>query len=160
MAMSAQDKLFRALGSASQSGKVIDVSTLKDNGTGARLVNAPPINYRGAKKGIEGLNIISNNYENYKLATDILGPEYDIFADVYFDEFVTPRAPVRAKSSSPVRSRNPSPTRARSRSPVPVRTRSPARSPPRNHVIGTRAQSPVRSRSPQQFDIRSNVRNY
>lgn len=144
MEMSARDRLFRILESADQNDKVVDVSKITVDGKGARMVSIPKTD-RSSKKQIEGLNIISDNYESYKLATDILGPQEKIFADAYLYNFGDLKHQMRARS--------------------PSRTRSPTRSqsPPRNHIV--RSQSPsrnqvVRSRSPQRFDIRSNVRNY
>ena len=39
--MNAYDRLFRILTNAENSGKVLDVSKIKENGTGARVMNEP-----------------------------------------------------------------------------------------------------------------------
>lgn len=133
MKMSAQEQLFRMLDSANQNDKVLDVSKITMDGKGARMVSIPKTD-RSSKKQIEELNIMSDNYESYKLATDILGPAFSVFADAYLFNFGDLKHQIRSRS--------------------PPRTRSPTRSqsPPRNHI--------VRSQSPQRFDVRSNVRNY
>lgn len=70
MPISAQTRVMNMLAKV-QPGQMLDVSTINTDGTGTRIVKIGQ-DYRGHKKGIEGLDIISNNYESYKYAADIL----------------------------------------------------------------------------------------
>lgn len=147
MAMSAQDKLFKMSEKAESDDKVLDVSKITVDGKGARVIQAPRSD-RSSKMQISDLNIVSDNYESYKLAMSILGPEYNVYSAAYLRNFGNLEPRVRSpRTRSPMRSQSP------------PRTRSPARSqsPSRNNVVRARS---LRSQSPQRFDIRSNVRNY
>lgn len=87
------------------SGKVLDVSLIKDNGTGARVIETP----KGSSKvGSPGLRIISNNYAAYALAISML--EGDFSADLSFmrahfgipDETVVERVVEKVETRSEV----------------------------------------------------------
>jgi len=79
------NKLEQRLLQAELSGKVLDVSLAKENGTGIRVTNMP---LRTAKKSVEGLQIMTNNYATYKMTIDMLGPDYKIYADTYVDNII------------------------------------------------------------------------
>jgi hypothetical protein len=166
------DKFAMQLEKAEANGKVLDVSNVRDDGAGAKIVDYPKTD-RSNKKHIEGLGIISDNYDAYKFVTDHLGNSYRIFSQTYYNNYVRGKSPVRPRyrSISPEReeTRARSPIRPRSRSPVPLpliqtetRARSPVRHRPRYRSISpvreeprTRSRSPVRSN--ERFDIRYNV---
>ena len=70
---------------------VIDVSNLLDNGTGWTIKNAPVNNYAGLK-WIGELKVVSNNYDKYHLALNILGrdmsqKDFDDELGSYLDTF-------------------------------------------------------------------------
>jgi hypothetical protein len=79
---SAYQKLVGMLNSAARNGKVLDVSTIGKDATGIKITNIPKT-ARGTKKGVEGFPVISNNYESYRYAMEILGPEYAVYAEMY-----------------------------------------------------------------------------
>lgn len=93
--------------------KVLDVSHLERDGHGARVTKMP--GGRTAKRGIQGLPMVSDNYRSYELAVRMLGPEYQGFASAFFQVHGDLAAPVRkARSASPARKRSVSRTRVRS----------------------------------------------
>lgn len=76
-------KVNKQLYKAVDQGKVLDVSKLKVDGTGT--VAHPPLapTYRGSKKQVGSLPVISDNKETYELAMQFLGPEYHAYV-AYF----------------------------------------------------------------------------
>jgi len=76
-------KLVTSYTNAVNSGKVLDVSELKTDGTGSRSVNVPKTG-KGTKKWVEGLPIVSNNYATFAFAMQTLGPDFKPYADAYF----------------------------------------------------------------------------
>jgi len=103
--MSVRDKLLNMIDTAYQLNKVLDVSKFSADGKGARVISAPKSD-RSAKKQIGDLNIVSDNYDSYKLAIDILGPEYHVFLESYLDNFGD-RSRSSPRTRSPARSRSP-----------------------------------------------------
>jgi hypothetical protein len=71
----ASTKLSSALAAANTEGKVLDVSALQADGTGARRIKIPKTT-RGTKKWVENFPVVSDNYGSYALAMQLLGPEY------------------------------------------------------------------------------------
>lgn len=63
-------------------GAYLDVSQLKSDGTGSKLVKktAHPKEQLTRVRGGDEQILISNNYESYKMATNLLGPEWAPFA--------------------------------------------------------------------------------
>lgn len=116
-------------------GNYLDVSQLNENGTGAKIIkkSAKPrgqltrVTATGTDEGERTL--VSNNYEKYLLATQLLGPNFAEWADVYLREhgagkMVRPAAQPKAspKGKRPVYgkyqgSRSPVRSRGRSASP-------------------------------------------
>lgn len=74
------------LRSVENSSKVLNVSQIKDDGKGVKVQIKPK---RTALFIFDGLDIVSNNYAAYKMATDMLGPGYEIYADMYVDEVIS-----------------------------------------------------------------------
>lgn len=74
------------------SGKVLDVSNLLPNGTGARAIDKPKTD-RSSKRMIRDLPVVSDNYTSYKLAMDMLGPAYASYANDYQNGSFTPMSP-------------------------------------------------------------------
>lgn len=107
------NKLEERLLAAELSDKFLDVSLMKENGTMIRVMHRPS---RTAKKMVDGLNILSTNYATYKMAIDILGPDYKIYADTYVNNAIdlllpqdlflisTEKSQVKSRSTSPSRS--------------------------------------------------------
>ena len=64
------------------SGKVLDVSQMKPNGTNIITIDQPG---RTSKKiGVSGLAIVSSNTANYVAAVRMLGPSYEHFIQSYY----------------------------------------------------------------------------
>lgn len=59
-------------------GKVLDVSAMQNNGAGIRTIQKP-VQGRTAYFSVEGLPIVSTNFENYSRAIQLLGPGYEQF---------------------------------------------------------------------------------
>lgn len=64
-----------------QPGKVLDVSNMKE--TGANIKTIPTPSDKSSKVGVEGLSIVSSNYENYARAIAMLPPEYSKYSSSY-----------------------------------------------------------------------------
>ena len=62
-------------------GRVLDVSGMKDGGAGIKTMEQPGPGSR--KFGVPGLNIVSGSLENYIAAIHILGPEYEKYIEHY-----------------------------------------------------------------------------
>jgi len=65
-------------------GKVLDVSNMKEDGSGARIIKAP--GSRSTKLGHEDLPIVSNNEKTYLLALDMLkeeGKDYSYCSEIW-----------------------------------------------------------------------------
>lgn len=75
-------KLVTALNEAVAVGKILDVSGLKQDGTGARKINMPKT-AKGKKRWVENFPVVSNNYESYLLAMQLLGNDYLPLAERY-----------------------------------------------------------------------------
>ena len=69
---------------AIKNGQVIDVSNIQTDGRGAKLVYPPKTNY-GTKHWIEGIPVISNNYQSYAFMMDLLGPHFSHYKNEYAD---------------------------------------------------------------------------
>ena len=104
----AYTKLVTALNKAASTGKVLNVSKLSADGTGSRIVDYPKSG-RGNKRWVEGFPIMSNNYESYRLAMNILekgnpGGGYNQLADKFMTQHgtvkITP-SPKAAGAKSP-----------------------------------------------------------
>ena len=72
---------------AAASGKLLDVSDLTDKGTGGVTILPPKPGGKSRKVGIEGVPIVSNNYQKYLLAMQILGNDYLPNADLYLAKY-------------------------------------------------------------------------
>ena len=114
--------------------QVVDVSHITPNGSGIRIIGKPSL--RSDKKGINPLPIVSHNYEAYKLAIDILGPNYETFANQYYNRFIAPTFQSPSRIASPIRSQSPS------------RIASPSRSRSQIQTGSSRLSSPSRFASP------------
>lgn len=77
-------RLLNAINFAKLKDRVLDVSKMSPNTKGTRLVKYPS-DYADNMKffTIDNFPMVSTNYKNYKLATDILGEEYHYLADYY-----------------------------------------------------------------------------
>ena len=75
-------KLVTALNNAVSSGKVLDVSGLKADGTGSRKIDTPKT-ASGTKRWITGVPVVSDNYNTYLFAMQTLGQEYLPYAQQY-----------------------------------------------------------------------------
>ena len=64
--------------------QVVDVSNINTDATGIRSIS-PPTTDRSLKKRIGYIPVVSNNYESYKYAMDLLGPEYSGYADKFLE---------------------------------------------------------------------------
>lgn len=64
-------------------GKVLDVSNVRPDGTGVRVIDASSVNPSSGLVAVPGLPIVSNNYQSYRSVTDVLGPPYTTYADRY-----------------------------------------------------------------------------
>ena len=71
-----------------EAGKVIDVSNMKDNGTGAKTIKKP--GGASKKRGVEGLNIVSSDFNNYKRAVEMLGAGYERYIALYQQQLTAP----------------------------------------------------------------------
>ena len=103
--MTPRKKLILALNTAISEGKVLDVSLINTDATGIRIVSAPLTN-KSLKKKIGDLQIISNNYESYKYAVDLLGSGYSRYSDDYLKYYGTgePNLRVSQVNSVPLQS--------------------------------------------------------
>ena len=72
----AYTKLVNAINGAAAKGKLVDVSELKQDGSGYRVIQAPKKGLASTKKSIPGMPVSSNNYASYALAMGILGPQW------------------------------------------------------------------------------------
>ena len=99
-------RLHSAIRNAADQGKVLDVSKIKENGTGARI-GARPSGSGTTRRSVQGMPVVSNNYEAYRRAMSILGQEYLPYADQFLAAYgpneIT-RAPATPKAKSPARS--------------------------------------------------------
>lgn len=75
-------KLATALNEAVAAGKILDVSGLKPDATGARKINMPKT-AKGKKRWVDNFPIVSDNYASYALAMQILGNDYLPLAEKY-----------------------------------------------------------------------------
>lgn len=80
---SAYTKLVTALNEAQATGKVLDVSNIEADGTGIRKIPAPKTT-RGTKKWVVDFPVVSDNYQGYAMAMQILGDQYMPLAQQYF----------------------------------------------------------------------------
>lgn len=77
-----RDKLLRQIDNAKFNAKIVDVSNIRDDGSGARLMFKPR-NDRSKFIQIEEFPLISNNYGSYKWVIDILGEDNQYLADYF-----------------------------------------------------------------------------
>jgi len=83
---------------------VLDVSKIRPDGTGIRVITAPTT--RSAKKMIPDLPIVSDNYNAYRAAIRLLGPEYQPYANEYlrlYGEGEIPTTLTQVRPASPLR---------------------------------------------------------
>jgi hypothetical protein len=126
-----RETLYERLQRARREGRVLDVSNLNENGTGSVIIDQP--GPRSKKVSIPELpHLVSNDYESYKLATEMLGETYINHAFRYYNTYVSPGSPSRSKSPNkkrPVspRKRSKSPAKKQSSSPRNKRVSSPKR---------------------------------
>lgn len=84
-------KLYASYNGAVANGQVLDVSNIRTDGVGARSMDFPK-SLGGAKKWIGDLPVISNNYQSYAFAMELLGlvyqqPEaYQQFATMFLQQ--------------------------------------------------------------------------
>lgn len=122
-----RETLKERLQRAKREGRVLDVSNLKENGTGSVIIDQP--GPRSSKVSIPELPaLVSSHYETYKLATELLGEKYIHHAHRYYNTYVSPksssRSPERKRAQSPSKKRPGSP-KARAKSPPKKRASSP-----------------------------------
>jgi hypothetical protein len=80
-------KLLAAYNNAVAQGKVLDVSGIREDGTGTRKVEYPRAT-SGTKKWIGDLPIVSNSYDAYAFAVRTLGvPDAEGYAIAFRDSF-------------------------------------------------------------------------
>ena len=79
----AYNKLVTALNEAVAANKVLDVSGVKEDGTGSRKINTPKTN-KGTKKWVADFPVVSDNYASFAIAMRILGNDYLPLADQYY----------------------------------------------------------------------------
>lgn len=87
----------------------IDVSKITVNGTNWRTIKCPKNPNNSRFKHVPGISIVSDNYEKYALAIELLNEPFALareYQDLYGDTSRSSRSPSRA--SSPTRSRSPS----------------------------------------------------
>lgn len=118
MAANSGNKLYDQYVAAANAGKLLDVSNLQPNGTGARSIYAP----QGAttKHRVEGLILASNNRQAFELALQLLGGEFLQYANRYPANIEGQRATYNNQGL----------------------VQAPARSPRQGQAQGTRARSP------------------
>ena len=75
-------KLKIAIDNAQICNKLVDVSRLEDTGKGYETINRPKVSGL-KKKYIQGIAVTSDNSRTYRLTMEILGSEYEKFADQY-----------------------------------------------------------------------------
>lgn len=92
-------KLVTLLNQATDSGKVLDVSGINPDATGIRVVNMPKT-ARSSKKHIRDLAVYSNNYNSYRAAMEILGPEFLSYADEFRAEYGAAASPKAAAGNA------------------------------------------------------------
>lgn len=159
---SPQDRLAFMYNRAVQEGGLLDVSNINQDGTGTKVVKNKSKVPKGGITRVHGGDeayLISNNYDSYRMATDLLGPDFDQYADAYMAEHGTgklERPPAKAKTSPKTkritgkiayqRSNSKSPAR---RSPSPA-NKSPARS-------AGRSNSPLVRRLSQELADERNI---
>ena len=66
---------------AERSGKVLDISSMRDDYTGIKMIWRPGIGSR--KIGPEGLPIVSRDINKYEHIIKLLGPKYNMYLDQY-----------------------------------------------------------------------------
>lgn len=93
-----QAKVVKALNDAQTAGKVLDVSKLLADGTGMRAIPRPTPG-KGTKRSLEGLDIVSNNYEAFARAINSFGPEYSPYIQAFLDNFGA--APIVRAAAAP-----------------------------------------------------------
>lgn len=71
-------------------GKVLDVSAMKADGTGVKMIGQPKPSSK--KIGVEGLRIVSSNPDNFYAAVHMLGPEFKKFEQAYRARMAAPQA--------------------------------------------------------------------
>jgi hypothetical protein len=104
---------------------VYDVSDMDASGVGAKKAKVP----KGKSKRVmvPGLAIVSTNYDAYKRATDLLGPDYARFAEQYAQMYGTgPEALIPATSTISPKSRTKA-TKTTAKAPTKSTTKAPAR---------------------------------
>jgi hypothetical protein len=94
----ASEILMEALAKAETKNMILDVSHLRENGTNYKIVSEPKTDY-GAKKKISDLALISDNYEGYKLAVDLLGPDYQEYAEAFLVKYGVEKIMASPKTS-------------------------------------------------------------
>jgi hypothetical protein len=78
--------LVTELYKAVNTGKLLDVSNLNPDGTGAVIIPLSETIY-SVKNRVAWFPVVSNNYVKYKLAMDIMGPQYEFYAADYLKLF-------------------------------------------------------------------------
>ena len=89
-------------------GRVLDVSVIKPNGTGSKIIDTPKTQ-RSTKRGIEGLPIVSDNYPAYKFVVETFGGEFAQYAQFYAQQHGTGYMTKPEKSDKPAKSAKKSP---------------------------------------------------
>jgi hypothetical protein len=78
----AYTKLVTSLNEAVAKGKILDVSAIQADGTGTRKINVPKT-AKGTKKWVGDFPVVSDNYNSYSFAMQLLGDEYLPLAQEY-----------------------------------------------------------------------------
>lgn len=83
---------------AKKEKKVIDVSEITDDGRGIRIVKKPGV--KSTKKYVEGVPVVSDNYNNYAFALEVLGRDFLPYANEFYRLYGEGRIEKAPKSGS------------------------------------------------------------
>jgi len=89
--------LTNLIRTAEATGKLVDVSQLKSDGSGVQIIDKNDSN-QVSKRGINKFPlVVSDNYASYRLAMDIFGPNYIQFANEYLALYGSGQSSVRSQ---------------------------------------------------------------
>jgi cell division protein FtsI/penicillin-binding protein 2 len=77
--------LVLALHAAVNSGGLLNVSSLERNGLGSKRVNRDK--HSVTLKMVQEFPVVSDNYVTYRLAMELMGPEYEVYAQLYKERY-------------------------------------------------------------------------
>ena len=131
----ASAKLQQSYQTAINEGKVLDVSKIRTDGAGSRTMNYPK-SVSGSKKWVDNLPVVSNNYNAYAFALQLLGPDFKQYADLFLQMYGAQPLERQAAAARPVAAMAPPATLGTMLVPISqvtmvTRARSPAKRGPR-----------------------------